>query len=414
MRAILLCFLVACGGGGGGNTPGDDAPPADGGVDVPDDAAPLPTKIRVIVRLETGQGAFGQKILFQRDDDSVIATTTTDGQGVVELDVSGIPTSNVSLLAAGPNNTKVVWVYLGAKAGDVLEIGPALAPEEKPVGMVTLKLPPTQGTFDVVSRCRTEFPTAGGQAPTITLPPCGTPTNFLVRSGQGSFYTPLTPLTNGQTLDLSAQTYRTTQMQTVQITSATQAQRALVAAGAFDYGLTLSPRDSRNIVVTGGNALTTYTLNDHPAVPVTTELSFLATPQDSRGWHRRAVPGDQTFDWAQIGLPLLSNKLYANGMLTWTETGTGGDYTWAQIKIRNGGVDRMTVQIAGPHTAAALRVPVYPDAAFNPMTGDTPLFLSMFVIRSTGGWDKARSFAHRYDFHTAMDWLGIGDFAYSY
>jgi hypothetical protein len=412
MRALLLCFVIACGGSGGGNTPGDDAP-VDAGVDAPPDAEPLPTKIRLIVRQE-GQGLPGQTILFQRPDDSVIATRTTDGMGAVELDVSGIPIVNVSMLAIGPNNTKVIYVYLDAKAGDVLEIGQALAPERQPVGMVTLKLPATQGSFDVVSRCRTEFPTAGGAAPTITLQPCGTPTNFLVRSDGGHFYTPLTPLTAGQTLDLSTQTYRTTRMQTVQITSATQAQRALVAEEASDYGLTLSARDSRNIAVTGGNALTTYTLADHPAVPVTTELSFIATPQDTRSWHRRAMPGDQVFDWAQIGLPLLTNKAYANGMLTWTESGTGGDYAWAQIRIRNGGVDRMSVQIAGPHTAPALRVPVFPDAAFNPMTGDTTQLLSMYVIRSTGGWDKARSVAHRYDFHATLDWLGLGDFAYSY
>ena len=420
MRGIAIAiFLIACGGGGGGNT---DAPMGDASVEdaAPDAGPPPPTAIRVIVRQDDGQPAPGQPIMFQRPDDSVIAVVMTDGNGIAQRDVTGIASTNVSLLAQGPNNTKTIYIYVDAKAGDVLEIGRGVTPESKSVGgMVTLQLPATTGTFDVVQRCSTSFSMAGGPAPTITLQPCGTPTNFLVRSDGGQFYTALTPLTAGQTLNLTGETYRTTKQQVLQITGATLADRAYVAAEAMDFALTLTARDSRNIDVTGGNALTTFTLNDHPNVPVTTSVSFLPispNPTDPREWKRRALPGDQIYDWGQINLPTLSNKAYANGMFTWTETGTGAEYVYAHVTIRNGGVDRANVAIAGPRTGLSLRMPVYPasHAEFNPQAGDVTGSLTMYIARSTGGWDRARNFIHRYDFFTFLDWIGTGDLVTSY
>jgi len=419
MRAlsIAIWFVIAC--GGGGNNRDGDVPPDDAGVDAPDAGPPPPTAIRVIVRQDDGQPAPGFPVMFQRPDDSVISTEMTDFNGIAQRDVPG--STNVSLLAPGPNNTKTIYVYLDAKPGDVLEIGPGVTPETKSVaGMVTLQLPATTGSFDVVQRCRTSSSMPGGPAPTITLMPCGTPTNFLVRSDGGHFYTALTPLTAGQTLNLTGETYRTTKQQILQLTGATLADRAFVDAQAIDFALTLSPLDSRNIDVIGGNALTTFTLNDHPNVPVTTSVSLLpisGNPTDPREWKRRMLPGDQVYDWGQVNLPVATNKMYANGMLTWTETGTGTEYVYAQITVRNGGVDRMNIQLAGPRgTATSLRMPVYPasHADFNPMAGDTTFSLSMRLARSTGGWDRARNYIHRYDFFTFLDWIGTGELVTSY
>src|SRR5262245_18986846 len=98
-------------------------------------------------------------------------------------------------------------------------------------------------------------------------------------------------------------------------------------------------------------------------------------------------------------------------MLSWPEQGTGGENASAAITIRNGGVTRMNMAIAGPRTATSLRMPVFPAGYtdFNPQAGDTTFSVTGFVARSTGGWDRARPYVFRYDFRVSLDWLGQGD-----
>jgi hypothetical protein len=417
-RAVGVVMVSAFAGCGGASNA-----PADGGVAVDSSAAvdavvdssppPPPTRVRVVM-FSQGRPVADVPVVFQRSDDTVVADVKTDAQGVadVEFPEGG---STVSLLPIYSDRTRGVITYLGVKPGDVLEVGSKF-PETTFVGNVTLQLPPLPDgsrSYTVVMRCSTVFDVPG---PSVTLRPCGSPTNFLVRDdNHHSFYTDLMTLHDGQTVDLTAGVFRGTR------TLALRAENVLTPKfGAngdtytSDWLMPLSSDQSLSIPIKSGVGTAEFAISDIPTAEVTADLA-IGTAAGTEIWYRRQAPTSPfVFDFSQTGVAFITTPTYAGNTLSWSEQGTGGDLAYALVFLKNpAGAIRVDISIFGAKTGHTLRVPTFPApyADRNRIPGDVSQVFRAGIARASGGWDAVRRYAQLDDFFR-LDWLH-GDFVIS-
>jgi hypothetical protein len=377
------------------------------------DAPPPSTRVRIVM-LSGFFGVADVPVLFQRSDDTVVAEAKTDSHGVVDIEFPE-GGSTVTVLPTFSDGVKGVRTYLGVKPGDVLQVGSAF-PETGYIDAVTLQLPPLppgSQFYQLETRCD---PLIELQTSSVTLRPCGSPTNFFVRDNNNhSFYTDRLTLTTGQTVDLTASVFRGPRTITVRGENVPRSELSNpgITMRISDSGLPLSTQEMVT-PINNGVATADVMVPDVPTVDVTAGFSIF----DSAGlktWYRRQAPTSPiVFDLSQIAIPFVKNPTYAGNTVTWTEQGTGGDMAFAIVLVRTpADATRVDIRIWGPKTGNSLRIPTFPApyADRNPIATDRPFVFRAGIARGPGGWDAVRRYAQLDDFFS-LDWLR-GDFVLS-
>jgi hypothetical protein len=420
-RAVgVVMVSVFAGCGGASNTPVDgrvavDASAAvDAALDGTVDSPPPPTRIRVVMS-SRGQPVADVPVVFQRSDDTVVTDVKTDVHGVADVEFPESSTA-VSLLPIFSDGSRGVFTYLGIKPGDVLEVGSKF-PETSFVDQVTLQLPPLPAgsrSYTVVMRCGTSVET---QAPSVTLRPCGSPTNFLIRDDNNhSFYTDLLTLRDGQTVDLTTGVFRGPRTIELHADNAPMPEFRDATPGTYtsDWRMPLSLEQSSVIPINNGTGTTKFTIADIPTAEVTTSFA-IGTTSGFKNWYRREAPTSPVvFDFAQSGVAFLDAPTYVGNTVSWSEQGTGGDLAYAIVFLKNpAGAERVHINIFGPKTGHILRVPTFPApyADRNRIPSDVSMVFRVGIARASGGWDAVRRYAQLDDFFY-FDWLH-GDFVIS-
>jgi hypothetical protein len=420
-RAVGLAVIGAFAGcGGASNAPADGSVAVDSSngsdaVDAAVDAPVVPPSTRVRVMFTRDQPVADVPVLFQRSDGTVVADVKTDAHGVVDIEFPEGGTT-VSLLPIYSDGVKGVITYLGVKPGDVLEVGSSF-PEKTFVDDVTLLLPPLPAesrSYMLEMRSGTLFDV---RTPSLTLGRCGSPTNFVVRDdNHHSFYTELSTLRTGQTVDLTAGVFRGTRTITLRGENVPMSGVTFESTGTYtsDWRLDVSSEQSKSVRITSGTGTTDFAIADIPTAEVTT-LFTSGIGSSIKLWYRRQPPTSPVvFDFAQSGVAFVRNVSYAENTLSWTEDGTGGDLAFAYIFLNNAaGAKRVDISIFGPKTGTTLRVPTFPApyADRNRIPSDVSVVFRAGIARATGGWDAVRRYAQLDDFFH-LDWLH-GDFVIS-
>jgi hypothetical protein len=385
--AILVSlFASACIGeiGGVGENPTNDPP---------DEPPPPPTEVRIAVHDPSGPVA-GLAVLFQTNDDTVVADVKTDAQGVAvaELPMGGSVTvirDESSTTSTDPAGS--VYTYVGVKGGDKLDLALMAAPTGTPT-TITVRLPDPDPAETVPVDVRTPCGSGQGIPPEISITldgSCGAMTDFYV-SEVGTEYPAAfikrAPI--GPTVDLSLETYRPALTTSLSVMNAPIGSSVSIEK-TLETDLFRPVFSSGQLPVAPGQSVDTI-IPDLPGV----EEQLIATVAYNGSTQRvgmrkpyAASPGMVDLSSAMIigpSAPVLDTL--NSDTVTWTEAGSGApDLVVASVK---GQLVRRS--IVAPYATASLRIPRLPVVhdAFNVQSTDT---VSIALAKVSGGYDGVRA-----------------------
>jgi hypothetical protein len=354
----------------------------------------------------------GVKVIFQANDDSVIAELDTDAMGIATTkmpdggSVSVVRTYGPDVYGQ-PGPVDHVYTYTGVKPGDVIELAGVLRDDTPFNALVDVGL--TNGEFvGVMTPCGSGY----GHAPLIAvqLKGCGGETDFYVVNYSGDIGDPHDPPDPNDPnpppsgplyfvahaklaamIDLSQETFRGTLSTEYSASNVSGAQIALQKRLVF--------RDF-TVFDTGVQTAPTVT-TDVPELPVadqivTAHVSYAGTHVviSARDLFTSAP---KSIDIMGSVIPTSSAPTLAGNLLSWTQAGGGSaDFSVADIAV--GAVDRQFVHsVVAAHNGTSLRVPVLPAThdKYNGQPTDTPR-ITHSLVRVTGGYDAARARVFNY------------------
>ena len=386
-----LLFASACTGSIDGDDGGGGTPPPrnDVRVQVKDGFSPV-ASVRVI---------------FQDAADAVIADTTTDAQGLASAEMSA---GSVTVIRTFPlvtppppegQRAPEVYTYLGVKNGDLLQLGDQTS--TKSPGAIVVKVPDAaEGTVKVVTPCGSGQGTAPNVA--ITVNDCPAMMGFLVTDAQQSSFFEEAPY--AENVDLSTGTLAGNLAATMSATnvppnSSVNAEQRVVT-GLF----TLYSSGEKRI----DEAPQTVTLPDLAGVD-----QLLVTRITTQGMGTQIVAARDTYsgspalvDASADLIPYITgNPTYAPTGVSWTEAGSGtADAVYVALNVTRGAAmggtpaldAEYTRLIIAPHAGTSLRMPLLPDALYNPTSADQ-MAGATGLVRATGGYDAIRGKAFAVD-----------------
>ncbi len=383
---ILVGLLAACTGsietGEGG---GDDGP------DVPT------TQVRVVVK-DALAGQAGVRVIFQNPDDSVIEEVTTDASGVAS---AAMTAGNVSVIRTyAPvvppppegNRLPEVYTYVGVKGGDLIELGKSEPTQLTTPGAIVVKVPTINGTVTVKTPCGS----GAGQAPNvaITVTNCPSMMDLYVTQNDQGFYMQKPYAEN---IDVSMGVLNESLASTVTATNVPPNAQVNVEqkiyAGTFELYSTGQKRVDQN--------------PQNVDMPNIMDVDGLVVMRVNIGGQGAVMTGSRTLysgsvssvDASAYPMPYITgNTKYEPTEITWTEAGTGtADAVMVTLAVTRGAAMGMTPAIdaeyvraiIAPHAGSVLRIPVLPDARFNPSALDE-IGGALGLVSSSGGYDTIR------------------------
>lgn len=442
--ASISCLALGGCGGCNDNDPNGhlaDAPPL---IDTSIDASVAPVTVTVT---NLGEPTPGAHVYFVNPDGSLAKTADTDATGSASAIVE--PGGSVTVLKpfqqpqAGKFVADELRTFAGVKPGDHLLLTRTV-PDAVTFQLVGSIAPGTESPFrvryDVFSTCAPSeaaiFPGGGGGGsgdPTpggpVTLQGCGTTADVAIVASEdvtpriatgiattinwlGTIFHAGATLSEGGTLDLSADTYDAPQTVTFTLsnapdtTSSIQVQHAPIVAhgplGPFSIDATDSP----------------VTLNEARtgATKAITDISVFATN------HHEVVDWGDFHDTVTLDLgPVLLKELVgptfdlAANKLVWTEAATGAtpDVTLVGVTLRRIDQQQETQtiwhwEVVGPYAAGQFVYPTLPSDVFDytPKPDDDVFSVDPVVnVKLTGGYDALR--AHAFDIADRQGFTGV-------
>ncbi|HTL31781.1 MAG TPA: carboxypeptidase-like regulatory domain-containing protein [Kofleriaceae bacterium] len=379
----LLAPLSGCVGeiwGTGDNPPTNDPPQ--------DQPPPPPTEVRIAVHDPSGPVA-GVAVVFMNPDDSVVADSVTDAQGVA---VATMPTGSVTVIREDASSTDpagAVYTYVGVKAGDKLDLALPALTASSPM-TVTVRVPEGDPDAPLPVTVRTPCGEATGAPPEVTVTldgRCGAMTDFYVMEigdEYPSAFIKRAPIAS--TVDLSLEMYRPA------LTTSLSVANAPIGSTVY-IEKTLETDLFRPAFSSGPQTLSPDTLSVDTIIPDLpgVEEQLIATVSYNGSMQRvgkrepyAAAPGMVDLATAMIIGP--SAPAISNDMLTWTETGSGApDLVAGEVK---GAL--ITHRVVAPYAGATLRIPHLPAShdAFNVKADDTA---SIALAKISSGYDGIRA-----------------------
>jgi hypothetical protein len=422
--SLVLPVLVACGGGGGSGQLADapvfpDGPPTDAAPDAPIDAMPAPVRLTIT---KNGTPARDVVVYFQNADSSLVATLTTDANGVAEtlMPAGGFVT------AINPFTTPIP--ALGGRLADQLRTFAGVKPGDRLV--LTHVDPP--GSFDVLvtvpeisNGSRYEISTTCGSGSAAPNPPgvrlaasgsaqlagCET-TDFLVIAfindeGErinSAFYHPDVKVEPGAQIDFTqppADTYKDLRDVTFAYTNVPGNLNDLFATHYLASARGKLDRSFEGFIqVTDGAGSLGVREPDVDGL-----VGILATRGFISGQHHVLQWGPNTTEYSldMTGVLLRdiesesSRYLIPEHQATWTEATTGAapDLTTLELEVERtipeGPVRVWNWRIAAPYTAGKVQFPTLPIDTYTPTENDFRAVFKLINAKVPGGYDAVRA-----------------------
>lgn len=388
---MFMGLLAACTG-----TIGDD-----GGDDPTNPDEPPRTQVRVAVNDANAPQA-GVRVIFQNADDSVVLDTTTDAAGFATAEMSA---GNVTVIRTYPPVIPVppegqrvpeVITYVGVKGGDLLELGNQEPVTPPTPTAIVVKVPEgAAGTVTVKTPCGE----GAGQAPNIaiTVANCGAMMDLYVTdSDQSSFFVqkPFAPNIDVSTYELNGRLGAQLASTNVPLDSTVNVDQRLVAGMYTLYSsgekrVDETPANVNVPDVTGMDQLLVTRINTaNKGTQMVTERT-------------RFTNSTVNVDAGASLIPYVSEVEYQPTTVTWVEDTAGvtgvADAVLLTYDVTRGaamgGTPALDAEyrriVLAPHAGLSLRMPVLPDALYNPSMADE--FGGAFgLVRATGGYDALR------------------------
>ena len=355
---------------------------------------PPATDVQLVVRDGYTPQA-GVRVIFQAADDSVISDTVTDATGLAKADLpSG---GNLTVIRTFPvppppaeRRAPEVYTYVGVKNGDKLVLGDQTSAGAP--GAIVVKVPDAaNGTVKVDTPCGSGQGTAPNVA--ITVTDCPPMVGFYVTDGNQSSFFKMAPYAENVDLSLEAlsgnlaATLGSTNVPAN--TTVTVEERVvsgtfqLFSSGAKRVDQTAATVNLPNITGVDQLVVTTIKTTGSATQMVATRSAYSASP---------AVVDATANLIADISAPM-----YTPTSVTWTEGSAGtADAVIVTLNVTRGGptaIDNTyTRAIIAPHAGPSLRLPVLPDALYNPAMGDQIAGTSG-LVSATGGYDALKALA---------------------
>lgn len=364
--------------GGGG---GDDAPPKN--------------EVRIVVR-DGFTAQAGVRVIFQNDDDTVVADMMTDATGTASAEMSA---GNVTVIRTypvvsppPPNGQRVpeVYTYMGVKGGDLLQL--ANDKSDTAAGAIVVKVPEGGNTnFKVTTPCGSGQGTAPNVA--IAVGACPAMVGFYVTDGDNSSFFKMMPY--APAVDLSTEALLgtlTAQLSVTNVPANTQVNaEERVVTGMY----TLFSSGEKRVDQTPANVNLPNIMGPDEMTIARIQTQGMGTQMVASRQPYAANPSiiDAT---AELIPYVMGNVEYKPASVTWTEAGTGtADAVLVMMDVTRNmpdptglGAEYMRMIIA-PHSGATLRVPQLPDPAYNPQMMDQ-IAGSHGLVKATGGYDAIR------------------------
>ncbi len=412
---LVLALLVGCGDDGIHHLP--DAPPG------PDAATPDAPQSGVVTLTITqgGDPRVDVDVYFLAADSALVAKIKTNAQGVASatMGLGGSVTAidPFALKSAGRD----LRTFVGVKPGDSLKLHTGGTAAQGRVVNFTLTLPTDAfaSTYYVYSDCGfAQFNSGGGSGSgggPVSGPAaffgCGTTSDFLIETYDfnglpvGALYKAGVALTEGATVDLTAEPYTTPiPTRTVNWANVPAAYTSMTARNAIASAKGfLTDIDVNSAIVTAGAATATFTMPT-----VTAGISIMASqPGPSNFIGRHTV-----LDWAPQGTTPIAIDLAgallatyttapsvsaATHTITWAASaGATPDFAWATLSA-NRLVGQSTTfwswDIVVPFATTTVTLPTLPTeiADLNFMATDTVNLNELITAKVPGGYDAVRA-----------------------
>ncbi len=377
-----------------------------GSIDGDDGGGTPPPRNDVRVQIKDGFSPVASvRVIFQDAADVVVLDTVTDAQGMASAEMS---TGSVTVIRTFPvitppppegQRAPEIYTYVGVKNNDLLQLGDATS--TKAPGAIVVKVPETaEGTVKVVTPCGSGQGTAPNIA--ITVNDCPTMMGFLVTDAQQSSFFQEAPYAENVDLSLgilSGDLAATLSATNVPPNTSVNAEERVVT-GLF----TLYRSGEKRI----DQAPQTVNLPNLTGVD-----QLLVTRISTQGMGNQIVAARDTYSGSPALIDATADLIpYVTGNpqvaptgVSWTEMGTGtADAVYVTLNVTRGtamgGTPALDAEytrlIVAPHTGTSLRMPVLPDALYNPTSMDQ-IGGSTGLVRATGGYDTIRAKAFAVD-----------------
>jgi hypothetical protein len=416
--SLALSVLVACGNGGSGSGNLADAPQfpdgaVDGAPDAPVDA--MPASVRLTIQ-KNGNPARDVVVHFQNSDSSLVATLTTDANGIAET----IMAAGGFVTAINPFTTPIavdqLRTFAGVKPGDRL----VLTHEDPPAPFdVNVTVPEISRGFDyaVNTTCGSGFavpPLPGirlAAAGSIQLAGCTT-TDFLVISrinDEGirvvsAFYHPDVKVEAGARIDFTQppeDTYKPLIDVKFDYTGAPDNLRSLFVSHylASTHGK-IEPSFGGTVSLTGGaGSLELREPDVQGLIGIVDTRGFMSGQHHVLQWGPNAT--EYSLDMTGMLLPDVESEssryLVPEQQAAWTEVATGAtpDLTTLELEVRRAPPEEpervWQWRIAAPYTAGKVQFPTLPIDTYTATENDFRTILKLINAKVPGGYDAVRA-----------------------
>lgn len=421
-RLFVVAVVVAVGCGSPRQMTPADASAGDGAGDAGTDAtlvdamdagidAPpgIPGNVSVTVYDVNGVPAAAMPVVFLNADDSIVAMTATNAQGVA----SATMVAGGSVTAQRPRPAGITgdWIYtfLAVEPGDALLVGEP--PASTPTTFQTTFVVPTKtGTevYYVDTNCGSGA--AVGATNVVADLTCTT-VDVLVTARNsdldviGVLFKSGVAVTAGATIDLSAEVWKGFKTITVTIDNVPL---DVVNAPNFVFADVIAPYAAdtwaANFTFTTMGAVkrgtATLDVYDIQALDVLYNVMLYRPHPTTQEILVRVAGGqDVTIDLGPKLLPWFSTGVSPNaatGTITWTELpGAAADYMHIGISAIRSDASRYTWELAGPAGPGVFELPTLPGsfAAYNLQSSYSINTDRVYLRRLPGGWDSIRECA---------------------
>ena len=400
--ATFTSLLSACTG-----TVGDD------GGDPANPNEPPRTQVRVAVK-DANAPQVGVRVIFQNPDDSLVLDTVTDAAGTATAELAA---GNVTVIRTYPTVIPVpedgqrvpeVITYVGVKGGDLLELGNAEPVTPATPSAIVVRVPDAAaGTVNVKTPCGS----GAGEAPNvaITVADCGPMLDLYVTDGNDSSFYMQKPF--AENIDVSTGVLNGklgAQLSSTNVPpdSSVELEQRLVA-GMF----TLYSTGKKQVETTPANVNVPELTGVDQVLVTTINTANMGRQMVSE---RTRYLGNTVAVDASAGLiPYVSEVDYQPSAITWVESGLGSaDAVLVAYDVTrgaaNGGEPALDAEyrrlVIAPHTGLAFRMPVLPDARFNPSMLDT-FGGALGLVKAIGGYGVLRE--HAFAAADIVDTVGL-------
>ncbi|MBX3156127.1 MAG: hypothetical protein KF773_09020 [Deltaproteobacteria bacterium] len=378
LSCLVLASLVGAAGCVGsleGTGPGgdDDQPPP-----------PPPPPQLITVRVVDGTVPQpGVPVVFQKSDDTLVADTVTDADGLASADMPD--GGNITVIRTATEGPTRVFTYVGAQVGDKLELGRPTA-SGTPM-LVNVRLPTALQNANVMTPCGQA---QGGPTVALTLTGCPEQTVFYASNGNQSFVKVAPVAPDISFLDEAVADNLTTTMRVLNLPPNTQStmegQLSMLGYRIFSTGQRNAANPQNvNYPNLGGVDQTTL-------VRVTMQQS-----QQMVSFHRKFL-NTQGVDVGPTMLPYIGPPTVDPSGVTWVETPAGAatlspDFVVARLNVTPaGGLTPYVRSFVAPYSGTQLRFTQLPaaHAAYNAAAGDQ-VVATPGLVKIQGGYDGVRS-----------------------